>query len=201
MIALKIDHILMEQDLVIKPFNPSITPPPCLSGCTLLGDGRLIPVLDGAALVEKWRRYQETEIAYSSPSLEPRNAPPLIQIVDDSLTIRQTLSATLRKAGYQVIQARDGWEALGQLQQNLDIRAVICDIEMPRMNGLELLTRLRGDTQTGHLVGVSLPVIVLTSRSGEKYRQLAGRLGASHYIVKPYVERKLLDSLQSLIET
>lgn len=198
-IALKIDRIVRSQDLVIKPFNELIIPPATLSGCTLLGDGRLVPVLDGAALVEKWRRHYEAEKAYSLVPSSQQISLPLIQIVDDSLTIRQTLAASLRKAGYQVVQARDGWEALGQLQQNLDIRAIICDIEMPRMNGLELLSRLRGDSRNLSLVDKRIPVIVLTSRSGEKHRQLARRMGADSYIVKPYVERELLDNLETLL--
>jgi chemotaxis family two-component system sensor histidine kinase/response regulator PixL len=198
-IALKIDRIVRSQDLVIKPFNELISPPATLSGCTLLGDGSLVPVLDGAALVEKWRRHYEAEKAYTLVPSSPQISLPLIQIVDDSLTIRQTLAATLRKAGYQVVQARDGWEALGQLQQNLDIRAIICDIEMPRMNGLELLSRLRGDSRNPFLGEKRIPVIVLTSRSGEKHRQLAQRMGADSYIVKPYVERELLDTLETFL--
>lgn len=133
--------------------------------------------------MEKWRRHYEAEKAYSLAPNSQQISLPLIQIVDDSLTIRQTLSATLRKAGYQVIQARDGWEALGQLQQNLDICAIICDIEMPQMNGLELLSRLRGDSRNPPLGEKRIPVIVLTSRSGEKHRQLARRMGADSYSI------------------
>lgn len=192
-IALKIDQILMEQNLVIKPFNEAITAPSCLSGCTILGDGCLVPVLDGSALVEKWLQYSKFESPIPFTPSTAHSSIPLVQVVDDSLTIRQSLSGTLQKAGYQVIQARDGWEALGQLQHNLEIQAVICDIEMPRMNGLELLSRcrqIRGD----------LPVIMLTSRRSEKYRQLAKQLGANEYLTKPYVDRELLGVLQAYLE-
>lgn len=190
-IALKIEQILMEQDLVIKQFDRAIAPPPSLIGCTLLGDGRLIPVLNSVAVVDKWLQFSEGNV-FIPPAL---NIPtlPTILIVDDSLTIRQTLSTTLRKAGYRVIQCRDGLEGIEQLKQGEHIQAVISDIEMPRMNGLEFLSRTR------QLRGTSLPVIMLTSRISRKYRQLAKNLGATRYLTKPFVDRELLDALEECL--
>ncbi len=194
-IAVKIDQILMEQDLVIKPFNEAITPPSSLCGCTILGDGSLVPVLDGSALVEKWLQFSESgETVPPLPSSFTLPPPPALLVVDDSLTIRQTLSMTLQKGGYRVILARDGWEALAQLRQESQIQGIICDIEMPRMNGLEFLSRCR------QLKGESLPIIMLTSRSSEKYRQLAQQLGATSYLTKPYVDEELLSILKTIRE-
>ncbi len=188
-LALRIEQILMEQDLVIKPFDKAIASPPSLIGCTVLGDGRLIPVLNSVAIVDKWLQFSEGNVlippALNIPTL------PTILIVDDSLTIRQTLSTTLRKAGYRVIQCRDGFEGVEQLKQEEHIQAVISDIEMPRMNGLEFLSRAR------QLCGGSLPIIMLTSRISRKYRELAHNLGATHYLTKPFVDRELLDALEA----
>ncbi|MDJ0574775.1 MAG: hybrid sensor histidine kinase/response regulator [Xenococcaceae cyanobacterium MO_234.B1] len=190
-VALRIEQILMEQDLVIKPFEQAIAPPASLIGCTLLGDGRLIPVLNSVAVVDKWLQFSEGNI-FLPPAL---NLPtlPTILVVDDSLTIRQTLSTTLRKAGYRVIQCRDGIEGVEKLKREEYIQAVISDIEMPRMNGLEFLSRTR------QLRGTSLPVIMLTSRISNKYRQIAQNLGATRYLTKPFVDRELLDALEECL--
>ena len=190
-LALQIEQILMEQDLVIKPFDMAIAPPSSLIGCTVLGDGRLIPVLNSPALVDKWLHYSEADLmlpeALTIPSL------PTILIVDDSLTIRQTLSTTLRKSGYRVIQCRDGLEGIEQLKQEPSIQAAISDIEMPRMNGLEFLSRAR------QLRGDDFPVIMLTSRISDKYRQLAKSIGATRYLSKPFVEGEVLKNLEECL--
>ncbi|HEY9643045.1 MAG TPA: hybrid sensor histidine kinase/response regulator, partial [Coleofasciculaceae cyanobacterium] len=118
---------------------------------------------------------------------------PTILIVEDSITTRQTLALSLQKAGYQVLQAKDGQEALDQLQQS-PVRLVICDLEMPRMNGFEFLSHCQRDPALA-----SLPVIILTSRSSEKHRLLASQLGATAYITKPYIEHKLLNMVYELL--
>jgi chemotaxis protein histidine kinase CheA len=116
-----------------------------------------------------------------------------ILVVDDSVTIRQMLAKTLQRAGYRVIQAIDGEEAWQQLQdRDLTGLGIICDLEMPRLNGFELLNRCR---QTAVLS--QIPILILTSRTSSKHRQLALELGASAYITKPYVEQELLALLAS----
>lgn len=189
--ALHIEQILMEQDLVIKPFGKAIASPPSLIGCTILGDGRLIPVLNSVALVDKWLQISDAKLAL--PPVINIPTLPTVLIVDDSLTIRQTLSTALRKAGYRVIQSRDGLEGIEQLKQETNIQAVITDIEMPRMNGLEFLSRAR------QLRGNTFPIIMLTSRSSDKYRQLAHSLGATHYLTKPFVDKEILASLEQCL--
>ncbi|MDY6784854.1 MAG: response regulator [Cyanobacteriota bacterium] len=115
---------------------------------------------------------------------------PWILVVDDSITLRQNLTRTLKRAGYQVLQARDGLEALKQLQHSQDISLIICDLEMPKMNGLEFLNAYRQNPRVRHI-----PVAILTSRQGEKHRQLALGLGASAYLTKPYLENDLLKTV------
>lgn len=118
----------------------------------------------------------------------------LILLVDDSITVRQTLAQTLIKAGYQVVQAKDGCEALKELQNHTDIQLVICDIEMPRMNGFEFLKCRQQD-----LALAQIPVVILTSRSGEKHRLIATELGATEYITKPFLEHNLLTMVTNVL--
>lgn len=126
---------------------------------------------------------------------QPVNAAQFILLVDDSITLRQTLALTLQKAGYQVLQAKDGYEAIEQLQRHNGIRLVICDIEMPRMNGFEFLRYRQQDPSLA-----KIPVMILTSRSGEKHRLIASELGATDYITKPFLERKLIEKVAELLE-
>ncbi len=136
----------------------------------------------------------ETQPSYSQ---EPDNkSPKVVLVVDDAISLRQTLSLTLQKSGYQVIQAQNGVEALEKLQLHPEIRVVISDLEMPRMNGFELLSNFR---QYPNLA--KIPVVILTSRSAEKHRQLAQELGAKAYLTKPYLEHEFLSTIQSLINS
>jgi two-component system, chemotaxis family, sensor histidine kinase and response regulator PixL len=195
--ALPIDQILQEQELVIKPFGGAIAAPAYLYGCTILGDGSLVPVVDGQALISRPRPVTPADRGGAAslvapPSRASSGRLPIILVVDDSLTTRQTLAMTLQKAGYQTLLAKDGREALEQLERELQIQAVFCDVEMPRMNGFEFLTQCRQQYPKAQL-----PVIMLTSRSGDKHRQIAQYMGASAYLTKPYLEHELLSTLQA----
>ena len=202
LVALEIDQLVTEQELVIKPFGTAIAPPSYCYGCTIFGDGTLIPVVDGLSLIEySTGDAQHSGMAIVSPSPEqPDTAPepvitPTILIVDDSTAFRRTLALSLEKAGYLVVQARDGQEGLDQLKSRTDIKLVICDVEMPNMNGFEFLGKRRTDDAMA-----SIPVAMLTSRSNDKHRQLATQLGANHYFTKPYIAREFLGTIASLIE-
>ncbi|NJM97060.1 MAG: response regulator [Phormidesmis sp. RL_2_1] len=180
---------------MIKPIsNQLITAPDYLQGAVVLGDGRLLPVLDGSVLVERCLQTQYPNRPKLRSALRRINRPimPTVMIVDDSLTIRSVLSLSLRKEGYQVLQAKDGWEAMTLLDQSPGISAIICDIEMPHMNGLEFLSRCRRQ-------GLTLPVIMLTYRNNQRYRLLAKQLGASAYMTKPYLDKELLQVLRNCL--
>ncbi|BAY23659.1 CheA signal transduction histidine kinase [Calothrix sp. NIES-2100] len=118
----------------------------------------------------------------------------VLLVVDDAVSLRQTISLTLQKSGYQVLQAQNGIEALEKLQMHPEIQVVISDLEMPRMNGFELLSNVR---QTQKLA--QIPIVILTSRNAEKHRQLAEALGATAYITKPYLEYQLISLVEELI--
>jgi two-component system, chemotaxis family, sensor histidine kinase and response regulator PixL len=193
-IALEVDQVLDEQELVIKPFGQAGVAPKYLFGCAILGDGTLVPVIDGSVLVSGWK---ETVVSAAAvpPPVEVQSNIQTILVVDDSLTTRQNVTLTLQKFGYQVIQAGDGKEALEKLRQEPEIKAVFSDVEMPTMNGFEFLSACRKSYSSA-----ALPVIMLTSRSSEKHKGIAKLLGANEYLTKPYLEQDLLKSLQNCLQ-
>ncbi len=211
-LAIEVERLLTEQELVVKPFGAAIAPPPYIYGCTILGDGSLIPVVNGAALLGQILGQSQSAITPvlgsdlldavptedgedARPTISVQTAqPPTLLVVDDSIALRQTMALTLQKAGYRVLQARDGREAIEQLQQNPAVQMVICDIEMPNMNGFEFLSHRRQDSQLA-----KVPVAMLTSRSSDKHRRLATHLGANAYFTKPYIEQEFLAAIKTII--
>lgn len=209
-LALEIDRLVTEQELVIKPFGSAIAPPSFTYGCTILGDGSLIPVIDGAVLMDQLlgQSSQSISITSSNRTLvsmsESRTAhtndkgqtakAPTVLVVDDAVALRRTLALTLERAGCRVLQARDGREALEQLRQTSAINLVVCDIEMPNMNGFEFLGQRRQDPQIS-----KVPVVMLTSRSNDKHRWLARHLGANAYFTKPYLEQEFLGAIEQIL--
>ena len=204
-VALPIDRILNEQELAIKPFGKAIAPPPYIYGCTVLGNGTLVPVIDSSALMSI-KQPAKSLISGHQPASNIISSPPLIEskpqlisrktilIVDDSLTARQALYLTLEKFGYQIIQSSDGREAIEQLARFPEIQAILCDVEMPNMNGFEFLAACRKDRRY-----LNIPIVMLTSRSGAKHRGVAQTLGASGYLTKPYLEQELIKTIQALL--
>ena len=196
-IAFRVDEILKQHELVVKPLeNDFIHIPDYLQGSVTLGDGQLLPVLNSAVLVERCLqlRYPQLPKLQAARSSLDSSTLPTVMIVDDSLTIRSVLALTLHKNGYHVIQAKDGQDALPLVTQNSNLAAIICDIEMPHMSGLELLNRCRRQ-------GIKVPFIMLTYRSSERYRLLAEQLGASAYVTKPYLDKELLQVLRNCLES
>ena len=215
-LGLEMDRLVTEQELVIKSFGTVLTPPSYIYGCTILGDGTLVPVIDTITLINnvmgesKHQLYSNAKSETITSINESENLPltpnipepfvkkinqsPLILVVDDSITLRQTLVLTLQKANYMVVQARDGREAISQLQQNSHIQLVISDVEMPNMNGFEFLNQKRQDVSIS-----KVPVIMLTSRSSDKHRKIAMHLGASAYFTKPYIEQEFLTAIKDII--
>ncbi|MCY7367677.1 MAG: hybrid sensor histidine kinase/response regulator [Chamaesiphon sp.] len=192
-IALEIDLLITEQELTIKPFGKAIKPPSYSYGCTILGDGIILPVLDPHNLIQV---LVERQIYPLKPiAAAPISSSKSILVVDDSITTRQSLCLTLEKFGYLSFQAKDGQEALQILRQKVnEIELVVCDVEMPIMNGFEFLNIYRQDQTLTHI-----PVVMLTSRSNIKHRQFAAHLGAVDYFIKPYVEQDFISSINKII--
>ena len=197
--ALEIENFGKEQEMVIKPFNSTISPPDYTYGCTVLGDGSLVPVIDGASLLTYVKEQSKASALTKTSNQNSFTAnvetiqAPMVLVVDDSAMMRRTLAITLRKVGYRVIQARDGLEAIELLQQNSQVELIVSDLEMPNLNGFEFLNQLR---QSSDLSGI--PVVMLTSRSNDKHRQLATHLGAAAYMTKPYIEQEFLAVLKEI---
>jgi chemosensory pili system protein ChpA (sensor histidine kinase/response regulator) len=205
-IAIQVDQVLGEQEIVIKQLEGPAPKPVGIAGATVLGDGRIMPIADVLELIDLsmgrirknssgtlWSREEtHSEVPPEIPETKPE---PMVLIVDDSITVRELLSMTFTKAGYRVEQARDGQEAWEKLRSGLPCDIVFCDIEMPRMDGLELLSRLQKDDTLN-----DLPIAMLTSRGADRHRQMAAQLGASGYFTKPYLEEVLLEAAQRMIK-
>jgi two-component system, chemotaxis family, sensor histidine kinase and response regulator PixL len=197
LVALEIDRLITEQELTIVPFGKSITPPSYSYGCTILGDGVILPVLDPHTLIQVLiERPRSSQITQLPPLPTIANTSNSILVVDDSVTTRQSLCLSLEKYGYRTIQAKDGQEALQLLRQKTsELKLVVCDVEMPNMNGFEFLNVRRQDPTITHI-----PVVMLTSRSNTKHRQFAAHLGAIDYFIKPYVEQDFMKAIGKIIE-
>lgn len=225
-VALEIDKFWGEQEVTVRQPQGNIQMPPGFTGCTILGDGRVVPLLDAIEFIRwidrsasispsstasntfksltqplvstlnldsqrlmKMANGDYTPETKSIPSQRPR-----ILVVDDSINVRRFVALTLEKSGYQVEQAKDGQEAIEKLQAGLLAQAVVCDIEMPRMDGYGFLATVKSQAQFKNI-----PVLMLTSRSGDKHRKLAMNLGATGYFSKPFKEQDLLASLTQLV--
>ncbi len=203
-LALQVDQVLGEQEIVIKQLEGPMPKPVGIAGATVLGDGRIMPIADVLELIDlsmgRIRReagsllWEQDGIPIAAEPEKPKTEPTVL-IVDDSITVRELLSMTFNKVGYRVEQARDGQEAWEKLRSGLPCDLVFCDIEMPRMDGLELLSRLQKD---GHLNRI--PIAMLTSRGADRHRQMAIQLGAKGYFTKPYLEEALLDAAQRMLK-
>jgi chemotaxis protein histidine kinase CheA/ActR/RegA family two-component response regulator len=197
--AVQVDKITGDQEIVIKPLQGPAAKPLGVAGATVMGDGRIVPIADVMELIELANGTLSRQVStqwtdqIAAPTVEIRES--MVLIVDDSITVRELLSLTFKRAGYRVEQARDGQEAWDKLRAGLPCDIVFCDIEMPRMDGLEFLSRIQKDAALS-----KVPVAMLTSRGSDRHRQIASQLGASGYFIKPYLEEALLDAAKRMIK-
>ena len=197
-----VDRVWGEQEVSIRPIESPLSLPLGFMSALVLGDGRVIPLVDPVQLLQGCLADHQTdnETAVKSAGEKPgisvsHEQLNTVLVVDDSINVRRYLALTLEKAGYQIEQAKDGQEAVDKLFNGLSVQAVICDIEMPRLDGYGVLEEIRANPDLK-----TLPIAMLTSRSNEKHRKLAMNLGASAYFSKPFNEQELLQTLQTLIE-
>lgn len=205
LLGLAVDRLIGEQKLVIRPLGSIMQSPQYVHGASTLADGRLALVIDAVTLLEQKilpepntgtsRHWLNSDRSLAKqPLLAQPQRSDRILVIDDSITTRNSIAFVLEKAGYQVFQAQNGQEGLDWFQQHAHIQLVICDIEMPKMNGFEFL---RQRQQIPALAAI--PVLMLSSQSDEKHRQLASQLGATMYMVKPFMEHKLLAIVTTLL--
>jgi len=188
--ALLTDALEGSREIVVKTLGPHIASVPGVTGATILGDGRVIMILDAVTLVRTQRAADSTVIAQPPPAA----ATPLTAlVVDDSITMRRVTQRLLERRGAKVYTARDGVDAITVLKEH-PIDIILLDVEMPRMDGYQLATHVRNDPRIKHL-----PIIMITSRSGEKHRAKAIEIGVNDYLSKPYQEVQLVAAIEALV--
>jgi chemosensory pili system protein ChpA (sensor histidine kinase/response regulator) len=193
-VAVQVDEILGNQEIVIKNIGPQLARVPGIAGATVLGNGQVALIINPAPLVQRMTMQvpAASMAALTMPIVEA--VAPTIMVVDDSLTVRKITTRLLSKEGYQVVTAKDGVDALQHLQEILP-DVMLVDIEMPRMDGFELTKNVRSDPQTAHI-----PIIMITSRTAEKHRNYAMELGVNAYLGKPFQEDELLGHIAGFLK-
>ncbi len=187
-IAVQVDVMAGTREIVVKSLGAQFAALQGVSGATILGDGRVVLILDLLAPI----RAMQARIA-QTPTLpeidsEPQK-PLLVMVVDDSVTVRKVTSRLLERHGMNVLTAKDGVDAMLLLEEHMP-DLMLLDIEMPRMDGFEVATQVRNDERLQHL-----PIIMITSRTGQKHRDRAMAIGVNDYLGKPYQESVLLESI------
>jgi len=185
------DELVGSREIVVKSVGPQISGIRGISGATILGDGRIVIILDIGALVRaEWRTRAQAPAA----PRERGDRRTFAMVVDDSITVRRVTQRLLERNGMRVLTARDGMDAVALLQDNVP-DVILLDIEMPRMDGYEVAAHVRNDPRLK-----DVPIIMVTSRVGEKHRARAIELGVDDYLGKPYQEAQLLDAIAPLVE-
>jgi chemosensory pili system protein ChpA (sensor histidine kinase/response regulator) len=187
--ALVTDELVGSREIVVKSLGPQISGIRGIAGATILGDGRIVVILDMGSLVRsEWRARPAEPTTH-----EPRDRRTFALVVDDSITVRRVTQRLLERNGMRVLTAKDGVDAVSLLQENLpDI--ILLDIEMPRMDGYEVAAHVRSDPRLKNI-----PIVMITSRVSEKHRARAIELGVDDYLGKPYQENQLLDAIEPLV--
>jgi chemosensory pili system protein ChpA (sensor histidine kinase/response regulator) len=187
--ALVTDELIGSREIVVKSVGPQVGSIRGIAGATILGDGRVVVILDIGTLVRgDWRsRY----LVDSSVDRVDRRTFALV--VDDSITVRRVTQRLLERNGMRVMTAKDGVDAMAIMQDHVP-DVILLDIEMPRMDGYEVATQVRADPRLA-----AVPIVMITSRSGEKHRARAVQLGVDDYLGKPYQENELLDAIEPLV--
>jgi chemosensory pili system protein ChpA (sensor histidine kinase/response regulator) len=187
--ALVTDELVGSREIVVKSVGPQVASVRGISGATILGDGRIVIILDMGALVRSEWRSRTADVSVRST----RDDRIFAMVVDDSITVRRVTQRLLERNGMRVITAKDGVDAMALLQEHTP-DVILLDIEMPRMDGYEVASHVRNDPRLA-----DIPLIMITSRVGDKHRARAIELGVDDYLGKPYQESQLLDAIEPLV--
>lgn len=191
-IALLVDGIEGSKEIVVKSVGPQISTIRWIAGATILGDGRVVLILDVPTLTlvdtaTEVTIQSEVELIEEKPLIKT------IMVVDDSITVRKVTARLLKRQGMEVLTAKDGVDAVAQLQEAIP-DLMLLDVEMPRMDGYELATQVRNNPDWKHI-----PIIMITSRTGTKHRDRAEKIGINRYLGKPFNETELLENINALL--
>ncbi|HET8850866.1 MAG TPA: Hpt domain-containing protein, partial [Marinobacter sp.] len=193
--ALQVDNLMGSREIVVKSLGPQFSSVRGVSGATILGDGNVVVILDLPAMIRsdilsERQRLASLEKAREAGRYEEQAT--TVMVVDDSVTVRKVTSRLLERNGMEVILAKDGLDAVAQLQDHQpDI--ILLDIEMPRMDGFEVASFVRHDDNLR-----DTPICMITSRTGEKHRERALAIGVNEYLGKPFQETELLETIKRL---
>ncbi len=191
-LAIQIEATLGNREVVVKPLASQLSRLPAVSGATILGDGSVVLILDiqGLIRLDSVKQLSNEVISEKEPS---KNINPTVLVVDDSITIRKVTTRFLERNNYKVVTAKDGVDAV-QALQDFTPDMILLDIEMPRMDGYELATHVRNNERLK-----DIPIIMITSRTGEKHRRRALDIGVQEYLGKPYNESELLRNIETVL--
>jgi chemosensory pili system protein ChpA (sensor histidine kinase/response regulator) len=198
--AIRVDAVIGSREIVVKSVGPQVSSVPGILGATIMGDGSVLVILDLAPLVRHGLARREQRLAEGldyatvAPVIEEERIRPLVMVVDDSITMRKVTGRVLERHEYEVETAKDGLDALEKLHERVP-DLMLLDIEMPRMDGYELATQMKADPRLRRV-----PIIMITSRTGEKHRQRAFDIGVERYLGKPYQEAELLAQISEVLE-
>ena len=193
--AMHVDQLFGSREIVVKALGPQFASTPGLSGATILGDGSVVVILDLVAMLRESRAlgYEQQALEVISDASTTRDKP-LVMVTDDSVTVRKVTSRLLNREGYDVITAKDGLDAVRQLQDVVP-DVMLLDIEMPNMDGFEVAQHVKNSVRLKHV-----PIIMITSRTGQKHRERAKGIGVEHYMGKPYQEDALLEKIEEFTQ-
>jgi|GEM_PF-6491979 len=195
-IAFDVDEIYNRQEIIIKPVNNTFTSIPGIVGAAILSDGTPVPVLEAYRLGRHFLQFQHSEKNIRdiiSPMMKKEEQQTRVLIIDDSVTIRKISTNILQKQRFDTRTAKDGLDAI-DVVSNWVPDIILLDIEMPRMDGFEFASHLKNDDLLQHI-----PIIMITSRTGEKHREQAEKFGVNNFLGKPYTEETLLASMSNLL--
>jgi chemosensory pili system protein ChpA (sensor histidine kinase/response regulator) len=191
-VALHVDEIIGNREIVVKTLGKQLSQVKGLAGASILADGSVVLILDVNGLIRQ-SSANAVKVVYQPGDDSESTERNTVMVVDDSITMRRVASKLLERHNYQVVTAKDGVDALAQLQ---DVRpdVMLLDIEMPRMDGFELATHMQNEENYSEI-----PIIMITSRTGEKHRDRAFEIGVTNYMGKPYQEDELIENIQSAL--
>lgn len=193
-VALLVEGLLGSREIVVKSLGPQLSTLQGLSGATILGDGSVTLILELPSLIRQGLAAGQVRGESERLMHVPEKGTPTVMVVDDSITVRRVTARLLERNNMRPIAAKDGVEALALLDETVP-DVILLDIEMPRMDGYELAKHIRGSER---LKGI--PIIMITSRTGEKHRTRALELGVDAYLGKPFQEADLLENIHALLE-
>jgi chemosensory pili system protein ChpA (sensor histidine kinase/response regulator) len=204
-VAIVVDNLVGSREVVVKSVGPQLASVAGISGATILGDGSVVIILDIHSLIRAAHVQvpamgvadipvlPQEPVEQDDQDTDTRRDTPLVMVTDDSVTVRKVTTRLLERNGYEVVTAKDGMDAIAKLE---DIRpdVMLLDIEMPRMDGFEVATHVRHDSRLK-----DVPIIMITSRTGEKHRERAFDIGVNCYMGKPFQENELLSTIRELL--